>query len=160
MKILEGKESESALELLLRTADVAKNATCLRAKCGSLIIKDNRIIGVGFNSPPGDLESQRRCHCEKDSYHKKVTDKTCCMHAEERAIKDALASYPDKLKGSRLYFVRLKNEQPARSGKPYCTKCSKAALDAGIAEFVLWHKEGITVYNTEEYNKLSYEYKE
>jgi len=34
------------------------------------------------------------------------------------------------------------------------------ALDVKIAEFVLWHKEGICVYNTEEYNQLSFEYSE
>jgi hypothetical protein len=34
------------------------------------------------------------------------------------------------------------------------------ALDAGIAEFVLWHEEGICVYPTAEYNKLSHEYAE
>jgi hypothetical protein len=29
-----------------------------------------------------------------------------------------------------------------------------------VAEFVLWHEEGITAYNTEEYNLLSYQYEE
>lgn len=46
------------------------------------------------------------------------------------------------------------------AGQPYCTHCSRLALDAGIAEFVLWHNEGIAVYPTDEYNNLSYRYKE
>lgn len=46
------------------------------------------------------------------------------------------------------------------SGKPYCTICSKLALDVGISEFVLWHNEGICVYNTIEYNEISFGYKE
>lgn len=45
-----------------------------------------------------------------------------------------------------------------KAGKPYCTICSKMALDVGIAEFVLWHEEGITVYDTKEYNELSFQY--
>jgi hypothetical protein len=32
------------------------------------------------------------------------------------------------------------------------------ALDAGISYFVLWHEEGWTAYETNYYNKLSFEY--
>jgi hypothetical protein len=34
------------------------------------------------------------------------------------------------------------------------------ALDTGIKEFVLCHKDWIVIYNTGEYNLLSYEYSE
>jgi len=160
MRILQGKEEEKAFEYLNEAAKIALNATCLRSRCGSVIVKDNRIIGKGFNSPPADKESQRRCEVDKKELHFKITDKTCCVHAEQRAIMDALKKHPDEIKGSRLYFARLKNSQLTRSDNPYCTICSKMALEAGIAEFVLWHEKGVTVYNTEEYNNLSYLYKE
>ena len=144
---------------MLKAAEVAKQATCGRSKCGSVIVKDGEIIGSGFNSPAGNLESQRRCDTEKSSYHRKVTDKTCCVHAEERAILDTLRQNPEKIIGSTLYFIRLDEDgQLIFSGHPYCTICSKLALDTGIAEFVLWHKEGITVYGTEEYTDLSYRF--
>ena len=113
---------------------------------------------MGFNSPPGNLKSQRKCPVQKKSYHKKVTDKTCCVHAEQRAMFDALARNKDRLKGSTLYFIRLKEDKPFFAGKPYCTICSKMALDLGVKEFVLLHKDGLKFYNIEEYNKLSYEY--
>jgi hypothetical protein len=88
-----------------------------------------------------------------------VTDKTCCVHAEQRAIMDALSSHPDKIKGSRLYFVRLDSEgNISPAGDPYCTHCSKLALDAGIAEFTLCRADGLAVYDTEEYNLVSYQY--
>ena len=160
MIVLNGEEEKIALDILLKTADLAKDATCSMSKCASIFVKDNQIIGAGYNSPPGNIESQRRCNYSKDSYHKKITDKTCCIHAEQRAIIDALTRHPDMIKGSRLYFARLKDGQMARAGKPYCTICSKMALDAGIAEFTLWHNEGIIVYDTKEYNRLSYEYRE
>lgn len=90
-----------------------------------------------------------------------MTDKTCCVHAEQRAIMDALRNNSNEIAGSSLYFVRLnKNGTFSRAGKPYCTICSKMALDVGIEEFILWHKQGICVYNTEEYNKLSFLYTE
>jgi deoxycytidylate deaminase len=161
MKYLSGIEEKIALEFIQQTAVVASNSTCDRSHCGSLIVANNEVIGEGVNSPPRNLETQRRCSYEKDSYNKKVTDKTCCVHAEQRAIFDALARNPHKISGSRLYFVRTDEAgKPKRSGKPYCTMCSKTALDVGIAEFVLWHKEGVCVYSTQEYNDLSFKYSE
>ena len=74
---------------------------------------------------------------------------------------DALRNNPDKIIGSRLYFIRLDDKgAPSRAGKPYCTICSKMALDIGIEEFVLWHEKGVCVYDTQEYNALSFQFKE
>lgn len=42
------------------------------------------------------------------------------------------------------------------AGKPYCTICSKMALDAGVSEWVLWHDKGITIYDANEYNEISF----
>ncbi len=161
MRYLFGDEEKKAFEYIAKATEVAKSATCECSKCGSVIVQVDEIIGSGFNSPPQDLESQRRCSCSKDSYHKKVTDKTCCVHAEQRAIMDALRKNPKKLLGSRLYFIRLDdNKAPSKAGEPYCTICSKMALDAGIAEFVLWHDKGVCVYDTKEYNTLSFQFGE
>ncbi len=161
MIILKNKEEQEAKYFIEQAIIEARKATCQRSKCGSIIVKDNEIIGKGFNSPANQLESQRRCNNKKEDYHKKVTDKTCCVHAEQRAIIETLSKNPHKIKDSILYFIRLdENNEPAHAGNPYCTICSKLALDSGIKEFVLWHKEGITSYNTEEYNSLSYTYKE
>ena len=80
-----------------------------------------------------------------------MTDKTCCVHAEQRAIMDALRNNTNKIMGSTLYFIRLDDTRifsqiGAQAGKPYCTICSKMSLDAGIKKFVLWHKQGIFVF--------------
>ncbi len=161
MRILTWKEHELAEKYMKEAAKVAELATCERSKCWSIIVKDWNIIWKGFNSPAKNLESQRRCTCDKNSYHRKVTDKTCCIHAEQRALFDALRNNPDKLGWATLYFMRLdKNNQPSKSWKPYCTICSKSALELWIKEFVLYHEEWITAYNTEEYNLLSYQYDE
>ena len=161
MRYLTNNEEKKALEYISQAAQVALNSTCERAQCGSIIVKNDEIIGNGFNNPPQNKEEQRRCSYPKDFYHKKVTDKTCCIHAEQRAIMDVLRNNPDKIIGSRLYFVRLdKNGIPSRAGKPYCTICSKMSLDVGICEFVLWHEDGVCVYNTDEYNALSFQYTE
>lgn len=159
MKLLTWQNHTQAEFFIQQAAEIAQKATCERSKCGCVIVKDGEIIGKGFNSPPQNLESQRRCHCDKEQYHRKVTDKTCCIHAEQRAILDALKFASDKLIGSDLYFIRLDQEgKPAKSGNPYCTICSKMALEVGIKTFHLWHSEGIVAYDTEEYNILSYQY--
>ncbi len=159
MRILEGAEEVEAIGFLEQAVEIAQKASCQRSRCGSVIVKNGKLIGSGWNSPPGNLETQRRCSCEKTSCHPKVTDKTCCVHAEQRALFDALIKDPEKLKGSRLYFIRLdENNNISRAGQPYCTICSKMTLDLGVVEFVLWHEDGIGVYDTQEYNKRSYEY--
>lgn len=161
MRYLSNNEEKKALEYIDKASQIALSSTCECSHCGSVIVKGDKIIGMGFNSPPQNKEEQRRCSYSKDSYHKKVTDKTCCVHAEQRAIMDALRNNPDKIIGSRLYFIRLEDKgTPSRSGNPYCTICSKMALDVGIEEFVLWHKKGVCVYDTNKYNALSFQYKE
>lgn len=137
---------------------VAQRARCFKSKCGSVIVKDGVIIGEGYNAPPLDNDEHRMCDKEV-ALGKPKYDKTCCMHAEWRAILDALRRNPQDLNGARLYFVRIDDQGAVkRSGKPYCTTCSRLALDTGIATFALWHEEGIIEYPTDEYNKLSYQY--
>lgn len=153
------QELKRAHHYMDQAITLATFSCCLRSKCGAVIVKDNQLIGSGFNSPPLNIPLEQ---CIKDSLPPDFkSDKTCCIHAEQRAIYDALASNPTKLPGSRLYFIRIdENSNKLYSGQPYCTMCSKAALDTEIAEFVLWHKEGIAVYNTKEYNDLSFKFRE
>ena len=161
MKTLKDLEEKEAILFFEKAAELAENASCLRDKCGSIIVSKNEIIGYGFNSPPGNLESQRRCINSKEMYHSRVKDKTCCIHAEQRAVINALEKNPSKIKGSKIYFMRLdKFGKMTKAGKPYCTLCSKIVLDAGVSEFILWHEEGIVAYTAEEYNQRSFEYQE
>ena len=139
-------------------AEVAKQARCLKATCGTVIVKDGRIIGRGYNAPPLDKEENRTCHMDvgrgKPGY-----DRTCCMHAEWRAILDALRNHSEQVVGAKLYFVRVDEDgNIKKSGKPYCTVCSRMALDVGLSTFALWHEEGIVEYPTDQYDRLSNEY--
>lgn len=149
-----------AIRWMREAAKIAGKALCLRAKCGTVIVKDGEVIGRGYNAPPLDKEENRVCGKEFGSGKPKY-DMTCCMHAEWRAVMDALKRNPKKLPGSKLYFTRVdEGGNIKKSGKPYCTVCSRMALDAGVSEFILWHENGICAYPTDEYNKLSYSYRE
>jgi dCMP deaminase len=149
-----------AVHYLECAARLAKRSTCLRRRCGAVLVLDGGVIGGGFNSPPGELDSQRRCLCVKKAYNEKVTDKTCCVHAEQRAIIDALClGGRVSLAGSTLYFVSVdKDGKRILSGQPYCTICSKLALDVGVKKWVLEHENGIYEYDAGLYNTLSYDY--
>ncbi len=159
MRYLTDSETEQTNKYLERCIELALQSTCERHRCGSVIVKENQIIGEGYNSPPRNLKSQKRCHIKKNEYDVKVTDKTCCVHAEQRAIFDTLKRHGNGIEGSTIYFIRInKQDQPTFAGEPYCTICSKSILDQGIAEFVLKTEQGLIAYEAEEYNDLSFAY--
>lgn len=159
MKYLKDKDEKEAIEYMNKAAQVAVKALCLRAKCGAIIVKDGEIIGEGYNAPPNDDITSRMCSVKFNIPANNKHDLTCCMHAEWRAIMDALQKNQDKIKNSQLYFTRIDESRNIKlSGKPYCTVCSRMAQDSGIAEFILWHEEGVGAYPADEYNKLSYQF--
>ncbi|MFA6338950.1 MAG: deaminase [Candidatus Paceibacterota bacterium] len=166
MRYITDKNEKIVADKYIEEAKImAQKATCSRAKCGAVIVKDEEIIGRGFNSPPYNDEKERRCENKKNEYDIKVTDKTCCMHAEQRAIMDALRNHADKLEGSKLYFSRFYSNGKqrltgGREGKNqlYCTVCTKMMFDVGVAEFILPHVKGIGVYLAEEYLVRSFGY--
>lgn len=153
------EEEKIAIAWMHQASACAKRARCHRAKCGAVIVADDIVIGQGYNAPPLDNPENARCN---EHYELPVNfkyDRTCCIHAEWRAIMDALTQHPEKIHDSVLYFTRVDDEGTIlKSGRPYCTVCSRLALDAGISSFVLWHEEGISAYPTREYDIYSHEY--
>ena len=138
---------------------IAQQATCTRARCGSVVVaKDGTIIGRGFNAPPNNDESQRMCKVVLDKSIKQNNDKTCCVHAEWNAILDALKHHPTEVEGSSLYFMRVNDiGEFTEAGEPYCTVCSRLALQSGIKTFGLWNG-GPQIIDTKDYNQKSYAY--
>lgn len=159
MQLVTDEKLIEAERFFSMAAKVARNATCHRAKCGTVIIKDYQVIGQGYNGPALDNEGNRTCDNEYDLSIKPKYDKTCCIHAEWRAILDACKRNPSKLQGSTLYFMRVDdNGNFTDAGRPYCTTCSRLTHEAGIKEFILWNRDGVVIYDAAEYNKKSYEF--
>lgn len=123
-----------------------------------MIVADGQIIGRGYNAPPKDDSIAALCTLDlRESSKKPKSDRTCCVHAEWRAIMDALRTHPDRIIGATLYFSGVDDAGHAlTSGKPYCTVCSRLALDAGLAYFALRHESGVTLYDCRDYNERSY----
>lgn len=139
--------------------DIARRSTCHRSRCGALVTNGTLYLGAGWNSKPRDCYSSE---CIKDSLPEGFkSDPTCCVHAEQRAIMDTLEREGTNrgIFGSSLYFLRLDTEgKPEVAGDPYCTTCSKMALDIGIVFFCLWNGDGWRQYDTKIYNELSFSY--
>ncbi len=167
-KLLKSSDEERmALLYLGHAAMQSKHARCLVHRCGAVLVRVNvlcknwyeRIIGVGVNEPPYEGWITE---CVKDKLPANFkSDKHCCVHAEQNAIINALSHKGYSLSGSTMYFVRTNYDtfEIIPCGKPFCTVCSKLMLAVGIKEMVLQHDDGIYVYDAEEYNKLSFEYK-
>jgi len=156
MRILRDSETDLARKYFKEAKKEAEKSSCYISKCGALLVKGKTILGRGFNSPPGNKKLKQ---CFKDSLPNNFkSDRTCCVHAEQRAINDALDKYgKERIKDSTLYFTRINQEKSIISvGKPYCTICSKDALDNGISKWVLFHEFGFCEYDAEEYNKISF----
>jgi dCMP deaminase len=159
MIILSGEEEKEATKFVDVAAKVALESTCTRAHCGAVIVKDGKIIGKGYNSPPLEDENNRMCenvYLNKNGKKQKY-DKTCCIHAEWRAIIDALKTHPKDIKDSTMYFMRIEDDNPTKT-EPFCTVCSRLIMEVGIANSVLWQEEGYIEYSAPEYNQASYDF--
>ncbi len=145
-------------------AQFAQKSTCKKAHCGCILVKDGRVIAGGYNAPPlGDVENQKCDYVYPAKRKRPQNDCTCCVHAEWRAIIDALRSGNSAdLVGSTLYFTRVdefgKKYFAPEKYTPHCTVCSRLGLDAGISTWVLWGDPEPVMYGAKEYNDLSYQF--
>lgn len=161
MQTLTGQAQTDALRWLEEAAVTARNSTCCRRRCGSVLVRNGKVLGAAWNGLPGK-PGQSKIHCTPYAPHLKTgfkSDKTCCIHAEERLVMEALRDHKN-LAGSIMYFASVDEEgNRLPSGQPSCTICSKMALEGGVESWVLEHESGITLYESAEYNQLSFEYK-
>ena len=159
MKKLTGSEEKEAMGWIEEAANVARQSPCLRAHCGSVIVKNGEIIGRGFNSPPQNNPEYRTCMNEYEIPAGFRHDRTCCIHSEQRSVMDAIRQGHDT-KGSKIYFVNVdEDKNKIQAYRIVCTICSRTVLDAGISEFVLYWTDGVRSYDTHEFDQLSFQYK-
>ena len=78
---------------------------------------------------------------------------------ENRSTTSRVVSMRNGGRSLTLYYVRLDQAGERKpSSVPFCTVCSRLALDVGITTFALWHETGIVCYETGDYNDRSYAY--
>jgi len=104
------KKNEIYIEKAIK---LAEKSTMLK-KHGCIIVKNNKILGEGYN---------KRINTMKNMYS---------IHAEISAIQDAKKHLKD-IKDSTLYVVRINNENILDKSCP-CIKCKNAILSNNISK--------------------------
>ena len=128
-------------------AIAAANQSPCRSKRGAVVFAD-RIISVGFNSPPPRFSCDGSEQC-------KATCRKTAVHAEQRAILNAPRS---ELRGCSILHVKTVDGLLVPSGPPSCLECSKLILEAGIEYVWLFHEDGWRRYGAEEFHRLTLEH--
>jgi dCMP deaminase len=103
----------------------SKRSNCARRRVGSIIVKDTRILSLGYNGTPKGLLNcyEGGCiRCNKVDDAGNALDLCVCLHAEENAI---LFIGTQKTNGATLYTTMIP-----------CIGCSKKIIQAGIKRVV------------------------
>ena len=102
----------------------AKLSTAKRLQVGSIIVKDNRIVSIGYNGmPPGwTNECEDLLFSPETGYH--TTTKPEVIHAEANAIAK-LAKSSESGDGSTMFLTHAP-----------CIDCAKQVFTAGIRKVV------------------------
>lgn len=112
----------------------AQLSTATRAKVGAIIVKDNRIISIGYNGMPSGWDNE--CETIKEQHDIGTTmlfTKPEVLHAETNAIAK-VAQSSESSRGSVLFCTHLP-----------CMECAKLIHQSGI----------VTVYYREEYQSAN-----
>jgi len=108
----------------------AELSTARRAKVGAIIVKNNRIISIGYNGMPAgwdnNCEHEDRPHWAKDykeidPIYVRLTSKKEVLHAESNAIAK-MARSPESCEGATMFCTHLP-----------CIECAKLIYQSGIS---------------------------
>lgn len=103
---------------------VAKRSTCIRVQVGCVIVKDRRVISMGYNGAPSGLIHCNTYFADKSqSTHREFSSKWE-VHAEANAIGWA-ARYGISTEGTTLYTTISP-----------CLSCAKLIIAAGIKNVI------------------------
>ena len=101
---------------------IAKLSTCNKKQVGAILVRDHRVISMGFNGSPSGCD-----HCTRGECH--LGGPTCrrAVHAELNAV-IAAALHGVCTEDSILYSTL----------RP-CLECSKILINAGIVQIYYLH---------------------
>ena len=95
----------------------ASRGTCLRARVGTCIARDGRVLVTGYNGPPAGLS-----HCDPVCQAAHIEGCSVAVHAEANAIAFS-ARHGISVEGAHLYTTHLP-----------CLGCSQLIVNAGIRQ--------------------------
>lgn len=104
----------------------AERSNCIKRKVGCIIVKDNRILSLGYNGTPSGLENCFSGGCKRCAQGQNPgenLDMCLCLHAEENAM---LCISSSELTGATVYITLMP-----------CIGCVKKIIQCKIAR-VVW----------------------
>jgi len=124
---------------------IGQRSTCLRARFGAIIVKDDVIVSSGYVGAPRKVRDCLEIGiCLKDMVgapHGKGYDFCNSVHAEANAVINAARSGASILNG----IMFMHGEDP-KTGKPVeampCTFCRRLLINAGIQKIVFMRADG------------------
>lgn len=121
---------------------VSSRSTCLRRKYGAVIVKDNVIVGTGYNgSPRGYVNCIDTGKCPRRELNIPSGERyeLCeAVHAEQNAI---INSPPERMKDATIYVAGFEEDNSFADSKP-CLLCARMIKNAQIKEVVYLKKDG------------------
>lgn len=103
----------------------SNRSNCIRKNVGCIIVKDTRILSLGYNGTPRGITNcyEGGCHrCNTVTKSGNSLDLCICLHAEENAI---LFLGTSKTHNATLYTTLLP-----------CIACTKKIIQSGISRVV------------------------
>lgn len=113
----------SANDYFMKLAAVAsERSTCRRQQVGAVLVRDGRVLSMGYNGAPRGVEHCLEVGCNRpDAPHGTQYENCIAVHAEMNCIISA-ARHGVSTEGGVLYCTH----QP-------CLQCAKAIINSGIA---------------------------
>ena len=100
--------------------DLAKRSHCVKAQVGAVLVKDTRIISIGYNGPPAGTHNCDEEFPEQGCPRDSKGSCSLALHAEENAILYAVKNGAN-LEGATLYTTLSP-----------CLPCARLIFSAGI----------------------------
>lgn len=123
----------------LRIAEVVASAgTCIRRNYGAVIVKDNRIVSVGYTGAPSGTPNCcdiGECERQKQNIPSGQRYELCrSVHAEQNAV---INGNPLQMKGATLYLcgIDAQTNEVLPKSEP-CDMCQRTIINSGISEII------------------------
>lgn len=133
---------------------VSKRSTCLRRQYGAVIVKDNVIVGTGFNGAPrGESNCTDTNICVRQQLNVPAGERyelCVAVHAEQNAI---INSTPSEMVDATIYVAGHNIADGSfASGQP-CLLCRRMIQNARIKEAVFFDGEKVVTIKSSEIGK-------
>lgn len=129
--------------------EIQKRSTCIRVKVAALIIKNGRIISMGWNGTPSGTQ-----HCEE--YFSKITD-TFLEDHHKFAVENEIHAEQNAIAFAARNGIGTDNTEMICTLSP-CLSCAKLIIAAGIKKLYYIEKydreEGIVAIEKLQNNKI------